>query len=117
MKKDTPKTSPNVEQLRREIRETSSEVPASYQDSTNEARREAIELRGRVQFFELRGRWSFWLILWICGILLFQAAVAFAVGAEYLNYKDYQWFLALIFGQSFLQIIGMGVVVVKFLYK
>src|SRR6266849_1506039 len=116
MNQNTP-TGPNVESVKRSIKGVASrDAPRSYQDSANIARSEKIELDGREQFFELRGLWSFWLILWISFILLFQTGITIAVGAGILNFIEYKWFLPVVIAQSFLQIVGMGVVIVKFLY-
>ena len=92
------------------------DTPPAFTDAANQARAERIELDGRSQFFDLRGKWSSWLIGWISALLLFEIALTLAVGAGWLNFLEYKWFLPIVFGESFLQVIGMGVVIVKFLY-
>lgn len=105
---------PSVQDLRQSL--TPTDTPQTFKDSSNQARSEKIELDGREQFFQLRGNWSGWLIGWISALIIFEIALTLAVGLGYLNYLEYKWFLPIVFGQSFLQIIGMGVVIVKFLY-
>jgi hypothetical protein len=117
MNQNTPKPGPDVESVRRSVKGASSVAPSSYRDAANAARSEKIELDGREQFFSLRGTWSKWLIFWISAILLFQGSLTVAVGLGHLDFLEYKWFLPMVIGQSFLQIIGMGVVIVKFLYK
>ena len=51
------------------------ETPLAFTDAANQARAERIELDGRSQFFDLRGRWSRWLIAWISGLLLFEVVL------------------------------------------
>jgi hypothetical protein len=81
-----------------------------------DAKAKAVEVNGRQQFFDLRGRWSKWLIWWITGLLGFHVLLTGLVGYKILDFKDYQWFLPMVVAQNFLQIVGMGYVVVKFLY-
>lgn len=90
--------------------------PDSWQDVRSTARAEEVELRGRLQFLQLRGQWSLWLIAWISFLLFFQAALTGLVGLNILNFEKYRWFLPLVTAQSFGQIVGMGVIVVRFLY-
>lgn len=107
---------PDVARLKAQITGASSEAPVSYADSANQARSEKIDLDGREQFFTLRGRWSAWLLTWISGLLLLEAFLTLAIGFGWVNFAEYKWFLPIVFGQSFLQIIAMGIVIVKFLY-
>ena len=112
---DTP--GPTPEELKRELRAQqvisvdiqSSEPPIS-------SIREKIELDERLQFLELRSKWSTWLILWITFQLVLQAEIAIFVGIKYFDFRDYQWLVTIIIGQTFLQIVGMGYVIVNFLY-
>ena len=107
---------PDVASLKRQITGASSEAPVSYTDSANQARSEKIDLDGREQFFKLRGRWSGWLLTWISALLLLEAFITLGIGYGWLNFLEYKWFLPIVFGESFLQIVAMGVVIVKFLY-
>lgn len=107
---------PDVATIKKQITGASSEAPVSYTDSAHQARSEKIDLDGREQFFKLRGRWSGWLLTWISALLLLEGFITLGIGFGWVNFQEYKWFLPIVFGQSFLQIIAMGVVIVKFLY-
>jgi hypothetical protein len=80
------------------------------------ADRERVELDGRKAFFELRQQWSRAVMAWISCFLLFHIALTVAVGLGRLDFLQYQWLIPLITVENFLQIVGMGYVVVRFLY-
>jgi len=92
------------------------DVASAFTDAKHQAQAEQIELNARAQFLSLRETWSNWLIFWICVLILFQIVVTFLIGTKTLNFTDYQWFLPLVITENFLQIVGMGVIIVKFLY-
>lgn len=77
---------------------------------------EKIELEGRRDFFRLRKIWSVCIILWITIFIAFHGGIALAVGFGHLNYENHQSILLTILAEDFLQILGMGYVIVKFLY-
>lgn len=80
------------------------------------AARERVELDGRTAFFKLRRNWSAALMIWISTFIVFHVAVTVAVGLGALDFLEYQWLIPLITVENFLQIVGMGYVVVRFLY-
>lgn len=84
--------------------------------SNIEAEKELIELDGRKQFFAIRKNWSSWIIASISLIILFHVALVFMTGLGWLNFHDYDRMITAIFIEDFLQIVGMGYVVVKFLF-
>jgi len=104
----------NVESVKEAMKNASDETPSSYLDSTNEALLERIGIEGR--FLGLRREWSWCLLIWISGLLIFEAVITVGVGLGLLSYIDYKWFLTIVFGETFLQIIAMGYVVIKFLF-
>lgn len=95
----------------------SAEPPPGLKESRSQADKEKVELEGRSQFFDLRGRWSIWIILWISAQLLFQAVLTACLGLGWLDFKEYPYFLPIVTIQTFLQIVGMGLIVVNFLYE
>jgi hypothetical protein len=127
---------PQMDQLRREqerlraylthIRRPGRPSPdfvAAYSDAAHQADSRRVDLdRQRAhlarlnQFTALRGRWSAWLIFWISSLLAFHVVLTFAIGSGKLDFEKYSWFLPMVVAQNFLQIVGMGIVVVKFLY-
>ena len=93
-----------------------SPVPPGYARLPDEA--DAIIRRdGLIQFYGLRRMWSGWLIAWVSLLICFQIVLTFAIGFGVLDYREYDWFLPLVTAQNFLQIVGMAIVVVRFLHS
>ena len=80
------------------------------------AARERVELDGKRAFFKLRKHWSAALMVWISSFIVFHVSITIAVGLGTLDFLEYQWLIPLITVENFLQIVGMGYVVVRFLY-
>ena len=80
------------------------------------AARERVELDGKRAFFKLRKHWSAALMIWISSFIVFHISITIAVGLGTLDFLEYQWLIPLITVENFLQIVGMGYVVVRFLY-
>lgn len=80
------------------------------------SRAEEIELEGRIKFFALRDRWSNWIIAWISVFILFHVGITVSVGLGILDFTKAQWLIPSIVLENFLQVAGMGVIVIKFLY-
>jgi hypothetical protein len=78
---------------------------------------ELIELDGRRKFFQLRTLWSRWIIGWISVLIGFNAFLTVLVGASILDFYKYQWFVTAVTVETFLQIVGMGYVAVRFLFS
>jgi hypothetical protein len=92
------------------------EVDLDLRSDVCAADRERVELDGRKAFFKLRQQWSRAVMAWISCFLLFHIALTVAVGLRWLDFIQYQWLIPLITVENFLQIVGMGYVVVRFLY-
>lgn len=78
---------------------------------------ERVELDGRKSFFDLRKNWSCWIIAWISILILFNIALTGLVGYGVLDFANYQWFITAITVETFLQIVGMGYIAVRFLFS
>jgi hypothetical protein len=91
-------------------------VPAGYSRLNDEAEA-TIRRDGLTQFYGLRRMWSGWLIAWVSVLICFQIVLTFSIGLGLLDYRDYDWFLPLVTAQNFLQIVGMAIVVVRFLHS
>jgi hypothetical protein len=72
---------------------------------------------GTQKYYELRSKWSIYIRNFVWFMLGFQLFLAIAIGAGWLNFTSYQFFINLVIGQNFAQIIGMGVIVAKFLFS
>ncbi|MCH9844863.1 MAG: hypothetical protein K0U39_05075 [Alphaproteobacteria bacterium] len=95
--------------------EESPKLSLSDEDSLM-AQRELVELKGREAFFKLRKNWSWFIFSWITGLILFHAILTLLLGLGYMDFQKHKNFLPMIIIEHFLQIVGMGYVVVKFLY-
>jgi hypothetical protein len=78
---------------------------------------ERVELDGRRKFYWLRTKWSWAIIGWTSCLIAFNIVLTILVGTKVLDFKDYQWFITAVTIETFLQVIGMGVVAVKFLFS
>ncbi len=92
--------------------------PPDLARSEHQAGLERRELNEIDQVLSLRGRWSSWLITWISALITFQILLTIAVGwpGGGFNYQAHPYFLPLVIGQNVVQVVGMSVVIVKFLY-
>ena len=110
-------TKNNLEEIVSRISVTKQEDDLELSISIVEARKELVELEGRAKFFALRDRWSFWIIAWISVFILFHVTLTILVGLGKLNFQNHEWLLPSIITENFLQIIGMGYIIVRFLYQ
>lgn len=78
----------------------------------DETRRE-----GQQKYYELRDEWSSYIRNFVWAMILYQVLLTAAIGREWLDFTEYKTFLMLVVGQNFAQIIGMGVIVAKFLFS
>lgn len=78
---------------------------------------ERVELEGRRAFFKLRRIWSGWIIAWVTTLILFNVVLTALVGSGMLNFVPYQWFITAVTVETFLQIVGLGYVAVRFLFS
>lgn len=91
-------------------------IPRGYARLQDDAEA-AIRREGLTQFYGLRRMWSGWLIGWVSVLICFQIILTFSIGLGGLDYSRYDWFLPLVTAQNFLQIVGMAIVVVRFLHS
>lgn len=80
------------------------------------AEKERVELDGRRAFFQLRQHWSAALMIWISFFIAFHLLLTMGVGLGWFDYREYRWLIPLITVENFLQVVGMGYIVVRFLY-
>lgn len=97
--------------------DTSEPEDPAKKEALADARREAVEIEGRQKFFRLRSRWSWAILSWISVLILFNCGLAIAVGAKWLNFEDNQWFITAVTVETFLQVIGLGFVAVRYLFS
>lgn len=90
---------------------------SSYTDRDLEAKKALVHIDGRKDFYKLRKYWSVVLSGFIFLLILFQFTVIMFVGSGVLDLIEYKSLLVVTMGETFLQIIGMGYIVVNFLFN
>lgn len=79
-------------------------------------REREAHVSGFERYYKLRDRWSLYLVIFISIMIAFQVLLTALIGFKVLNFLDYQYFLYVVIGENFAQIIAMGFIVVKFLF-
>ena len=91
---------------------------AARDDLTEQTLRERETQRlGFQKYYDLRDKWSRYIMLYVWFMLLFQLGLTLAIGLSQLDFGKYSFFLNLVIGQNFAQIVGMGIIVAKFLFS
>lgn len=106
----------NIKDLVARVENTKQEFDPELEEAQLRSKKELVEIDGREKFFDLRGRWSWCIIGWISTFILFHISITFFLGFGLISFKDNSWFLPSLIIENFLQIIGMGYIVVQFLY-
>lgn len=75
-----------------------------------------IHAAGLEGFYALRKKWSWTIIAWISALILFHIIVTILVGCKVLDFSNQKFLIQTIIGTNFLEIVGMGVIIIKFLY-
>src|SRR5690606_6326084 len=84
--------------------------------SAQEVKERETHRIGEAEYYKLRNRWSWFIFIFISFMLLFQLFIMLALGYGWADFKEYQTILHMVMGQNFAQIIGMGIIVAKFLF-
>jgi hypothetical protein len=79
-------------------------------------RERAAHVSGFERYYKLRDRWSLYLVIFMSVMIAFQVLLTALIGFGALNFLNYQYFLYVVIGENFAQIIAMGFIVVKFLF-
>jgi len=79
-------------------------------------REREAHVSGFERYYRLRDRWSLYLVIFISVMIAFQVLLTALIGFGALNFLNYQYFLYIVIGENFAQIIAMGFIVVKFLF-
>ncbi len=83
---------------------------------TSDERELEIELGGRKDFFQLRKKWSGYLFWFLLLTLIFQFFVAISIGIGLMSYPS-ETVVNVLLTESFIQIVGLVFLVVKFLFS
>lgn len=92
-------------------------LEAQQEDAAMKADVALAHLRGLRAFYTLREKWSYFILGCIAVLLIFHITLAFMVGLKKLDFTSYEWFLPIVATENFLQIIGLAIIVVKFLFS
>lgn len=82
-----------------------------------EAKLALVEVTGRQQYFALRSRWSWFIIGWITFLIGFNVYLTAMVGRGCWDFSEYEWFITAVTVETFLQVVGMGYIAVRFLFS
>jgi hypothetical protein len=95
----------------------SKSIDEDRQQITEQTIKERETMRiGQEKYFELRGRWSNFIAIFVTFMLMFQLYLAMSIGLGWLNFTDNKLFLHIVIGENFAQIVGMGYIVAKYLF-
>lgn len=106
-----------TEALKGIVEDSEQDTDPEKSKALTEAAAVAVEVMGRQRFFQLRDDWSWWIIFWISTLIGFNIILTALVGFGVLNFQNYQWFITAVTVETFLQIVGMGYVAVKYLFS
>lgn len=85
---------------------------------SQEARRASqIHNNGLNEYYALRVRWSHCLKFLLIVLVMFQCFLVAAVGRNWMDFTKYQSFLKIQATVYFLQVVGMCLIVVRYLFK
>ena len=89
-------------------------------DQSDEVRttlQKRIHEGGWKDYYKLRKRWSVFIMCAIAALIAFQIALTYSIGFKWLNFGESKLFLNLVLGENFAQIVGLGYIVVRYLFK
>lgn len=93
----------------------------SFKEATHvraiQAQLKYAHLRGVQDHYRQKGRWSFFLMAAVGGMLLFQSGLLIFVGVGWLDFQKYEWLLPALLVQNLGQVIGLAVFAVKYLFS
>jgi hypothetical protein len=93
------------------------ELSAKDEKSWQEAEAAKVHIDGLKKFYAQRERWS-WFLMGAIGLLIvFQIVFTFFIGFGLLSFIEYKVVLGIIIGENFAQIVGLGTIVVTFLFR
>lgn len=100
-----------------QVANSSTETDANKQHALALAAMAAEDVAGRRKFFELREKWSKNIAIWISVLVAFNVVLTLLVGSGCLTFIGYEWFVTAVTVETFLQVVGMGYVAVRYLFS
>jgi hypothetical protein len=116
---------PSLKDMLEKVRQQDAGLPAQWE---NYYRREfsATEIQGETEYEHLKGlrshykhkgRWSWFLMLAMGSMIIFQMVLLEHVGLGLWDFSEYEWLLPVLLVQNLAQVIGLAVFVVKALFR
>lgn len=81
-----------------------------------EIKRIDVEREGLQKYYLLRTHWSWFAFFLLLIMILFQGWIVVGVGLKWFDFSKYDSLIKLVVGENFLQIVGISLIVVKFLF-
>jgi hypothetical protein len=92
-------------------------APPPSADADVLRQRQWEDVLGRRGHYQHKGRWSWFLMAMMAGMLAFQSLLLGLVGADIWDFEGYEWLLPALLVQNLAQIAGLCVIVVKALFR
>lgn len=116
LKKEVDDLLKGAEEDARESPEQKPSLDPLYNIAEQKIREQETHRKGWEYFYCLRNNWSWYLMIVIFLMFSFQVVLAIFIGLGIFNFDKYKYLLYIVVGENFLQIVGMAVVVVKYLF-
>ncbi|MDP2193325.1 MAG: hypothetical protein Q8K36_02215 [Alphaproteobacteria bacterium] len=91
-------------------------IQECFQKQNINSEEEKIHLDGIRAFYLQRKRWSYFIMGAIAIIIFFDMILTILVGRDILNFEKYNGFVITALGKTTLEIFGLAILVVKFLF-
>ena len=98
------------------VQEEARQQNAVIASAEEEVEFQKAQRHGVEGYYELRKQWSRYLVCFLGSSILFQFLLTVSIGLKWLDFAQNQAILKMVVGENFLQIAGMGYIIVKFLY-
>jgi hypothetical protein len=116
---------PSLEQMLEAVSRQDAELPSEWESyyrrefSVTEIQGETEyeHLKGLRSHYKHKGRWSWFLMLAMGSMILFQMVLLEHVGLGLWDFSEYEWLLPVLLVQNLAQVIGLAVFVVKALFR
>jgi len=115
---------PSVKDVRNQITappeqevKAQSKFERKFKDASIAQQAEYAHLAGLVDHYRHKGRWSWFLIVLLLLMVVFQCFLLWKVGLGHWDFTKYEWLLPILLVQNLGQIISLAFVVVKSLFK
>lgn len=103
-----------IEKLEKELEPSKNQINTEILEKA--VKEEQIKLKGLTDFYNLRNTWSWIIGISISFLLTSQIVIVFLIGCNVLIYNS-TVVISIFFAETFAQIIGLAILVVKFLFK